>query len=853
MVEYRVDGVVAQTQPLLIHGDISAKGKGAKDHPLSGSAPQAWQAGDHVTIVLDVQRTIVRVEHPKGTWQRTPPRVARTPQGGHAPGGHGGRDRQRNGHGEQADNNRHQRRVAPRGATPHGRPGNATFLNPYALVPAPPRTGDAEEWGDHAGLGHDVLRSDLWSGTIPVTITTQSPLLLLDQGAADPTTGVPIRERGGRPILEWTAVKGMLRSYFEAVTNSRFSVVDSRHSDYVAMRQPASEALTMRVGYVTTLEADGSGKVVVNTEFAPQTYPDVPRAANPSNNPDLAPLEPMNPGVWVPRDRIAETGMIHGQEVEAWIHLLIHKAKEGKAKKDQPNKRGRGQRAFWYWQATDVAAPDHLPPRPSNRDPGGTSIQPESTVAVKVKGKLLIGGHSFRQKHDERLFVTKVFGPSPVTFAPDVVLPFTTEDSKRWHAIYDSYHQARNGNTLPNPQWGRHNTSHAAEKDLQKGQLLFVRVEENAGHRKLTGLFPVMIGRETFPSAPHDLLDDGHRPAATLAELSPADRLFGWARAEAGTGDRERSVDAYAGHVRCDDITCERDDAIERGTHPLWLSPLSSPKPEQFRFRLLSEKDEPIRKGAAKAPASGYSPDKRLGRAMYWPHKGLPEGYWAWPGKPDHETPKEVGYNRQPAGTGEQQRYREYLAPKNRKLNQRTNQQETVAIKKDVTKAIAGWVKPGTTFTATLRLDNVEPALLGALLWLLHHDEDFTLMLGGGKPLGFGAVRMQADLGSARLATGTSWRSSYRTWAGQPSYASEEELLTLITKADEALPRRCRDAVLAMGRGVPALPVHTPRLDQVPQAESYEWFVANERPRGRKWSNPAPDAPEPGLPYDPSA
>ncbi len=101
------------------------------------------------------------------------------------------------------------------------------FVNPYNFVPAPPPETDGP-LGQHAPAGHHRYHEERWNGRIEVEIETITPLLLPDAAKEDDNDGhktFPIR-RGpdDRPYLAPTALKGMLRSAYEAITNSRLSV-----------------------------------------------------------------------------------------------------------------------------------------------------------------------------------------------------------------------------------------------------------------------------------------------------------------------------------------------------------------------------------------------------------------------------------------------------------------------------------------------------------------------------------------------------------------------------------------------------------------------------------------------------
>ena len=98
------------------------------------------------------------------------------------------------------------------------------FHNPYTFVPTPPRPSNGFA-GDFdplkCGLDHASLKDDLWTGHIPIKLTTITPLVLLDAGGEDPASDT----HQTYDVLDYipeSSLRGMLRSTYEVVTNSRY-------------------------------------------------------------------------------------------------------------------------------------------------------------------------------------------------------------------------------------------------------------------------------------------------------------------------------------------------------------------------------------------------------------------------------------------------------------------------------------------------------------------------------------------------------------------------------------------------------------------------------------------------------
>jgi hypothetical protein len=245
-------------------------------------------------------------------------------------------------------------------------------------------------------------------------------------------------------------------------------------------------------------------------------------------------------------------------------------------------------------------------------------------------------------------------------------------------------------------------------------------------------------------------------------------------------------------------VHCETDDwRTDHRPDGVKLAPLSSPQPTQFRFYAASDRDgTPVDRGTQKQ--DGYRAGLR-GRKAYWYPNAAPDGYW---------TP----------GTGAVDgRHREWQAPQDAKPSQTSTHQ--------------GWVRAGTEFTVRLFADAVPGPELGPLIWLATQD-GCALRLGAGKPLGFGAVRVSIDWPATELRTGEALRGC---WLGldRPG-PSPREHVTALAAEFETLTTSNRLIALAVtawrkvSAGL-APPIHYPRTQNAPEAETYRWFAANEQ------------------------
>ncbi|MGE4056658.1 MAG: TIGR03986 family CRISPR-associated RAMP protein, partial [Vicinamibacterales bacterium] len=659
----------------------------------------------------------------------------------------GDRDRGRAGRGGDFQPGRQQGRQDRREEMPRRQPD---FHNPYNFVPAPPRNTSDPDLGDHRPVDQDAYLADRYSGCIRVRMTARTPLLVPDtenaQESANGHKTFPLRvDANGEPLIPASSVRGMLRSAYEAVTNSRFGRFSrEQHGDRLAFRMDAREGLRL----IPARVENGQIRLMTGTSSVSQD------GSLRQGDPQYA--------AWLGRywngqlDNRAtryRNGDLpaHGDVVDCWLERFQH------------HRWDRGQNRhvqdFQFWKVRSIVRHGETlgaAPGPSNalqqRD-GRSWHEPAGESLRQVHGWVCVTNANINRKHDERIFFQDVAG------APG---PFSVTDAHRhmWRELiqnyqsihrddlrrrdrngqaYDEYLGAEPGRTA----WSRHVYTEA-DRNLTDGTLCYVRL--SADQSEAEALFPVMIARELYSTAPLDLLDDSLRPAATIDQLSPADRVFGWVKVDADAGSRSRGERVAArGLLRVGPVRCESSttDAVEQFAAPgVPLAILSTPKPQQGRFYVArSPNGEAQRDGLSKQDA-GFSPGKGLRGRKVYPHQtSLPDGHWNDP---------TADRTQQPNGTpAHHQEYR----------RARKNGQEQ---RDDQNRSILGWVKAGAQFSFDLQVQNLSAVELGALLWLLELPADCFFRFGGGKPLGFGSVRLAIE--SCDLRTGGGLRGRYGAW-----------------------------------------------------------------------------------------
>jgi CRISPR-associated protein (TIGR03986 family) len=709
------------------------------------------------------------------------------------------------------------------------------FVNPYTFVPALPR-GELTEGPGASGLGdsaeagppsHARYTAGQWAGFVRVRLTTLSPLLLPD------TERVTFDDAGrktyqvrcgpdGLPLITGSSLKGALRSAYEAITASRFGVFRG-HGLPLAYRIPARQGIDVTPAVV---EDGGSGTRVFRLCLGDAAW-NAPSQG--TNVVQAAAWVPAYPRGGPPVTRVGGLAggaldRLHGLKVTARLRLYQYQSS-----------RPGGPR-FKVWRATHVADSAsalraYLSDPKTAWDDGKDRSRPTGSLTLIAgtpsrtdEGWLSITRHSIGAKHDERFFVCTSGDPT-AALEPAVHDVF-------WKAVLRAYDDAAE---YSNPASGtvrsRHVESTPKLRTLGPGTLVYVTTARTTGRPEVTGVHPVMIGRMPFATAPDRLLDPSVRPAQHPAELSAADRVFGWVPAKGkDTPSGQRTSSGYRGRLAVRQVRCMtpkwRPEEFPDGG--AILAPLSTPKPTQFRFYASPTSDgRPMPRRVDKA--AGYLKDGGLrGRKVYrWRQED--DAHW-----------------RPSAPTQTDDRHREYLVTGD--VDPKQNSRHL------------GWVRRGVVFEADLFVDGLSRTELGALLWLLGLGDRGVLRLGGGKPLGFGAVRADIDWAGTRLWDGAALAEGWRG-LDRPTQAPEDALGAL---AEEFEANATAHPVLAeavqafLAASTPvAHPVHYPRTTAEPDSKSYEWFVANEKDRNKQvtegWALPHVRDPEPRLPYLPPA
>ncbi|MGQ0838154.1 TIGR03986 family type III CRISPR-associated RAMP protein [Actinokineospora sp.] len=699
--------------------------------------------------------------------------------------------------------------------------GTDKFHNPYHFVPALDSDALDQRLGRHAPAGHDRLHHDRWTGRLAVTLTTVTPLLIPDAGTTAPnghrTFGTRVADVDGerRVYLPPTSIKGALRSVYEAVTNSRMGVFD--HPAPLGYRPDARSGLNVHPVLVR-LTADGKPAAAMACLWLDY--------GNDSAMIKGAAL-PMYRG---PACRYPDgTVPVHGDKASAWVELVEH----------------LGRASYRYWRVVSIwrSGADTDQARPADlgaASRGSANHQPLGPGAL-LRGFVHRTNANITGKHDERLFPVECVHADPgVQTNPRTQLRMDDAGTRYRDLIadYRAQHLTERRNDISSRRKPDGSTAKPWETYQSANKTVFawsrhlydapgvpgqgtdvLRPDSWVSCYALregdliTELLPVLISRRLHANSPAELLPDGIAPAESLAELSPADRVFGWVRQSTRDDDAEDAPDtAWRGALRIGPVHGPlAADAVEHLGDGIPLEILSAPKPSQGRFYTAARDNNgvptPLERRAGK---ESFFADHRVvrGRKVY-PHQRAAEqvDYWNT--------------------TAQDREFR-------RGGDTRDDQNRTMTT----------WVRVEQEFTFTIDLRNVSDLELGALLWILDPDQfgrpnnPGRHRIGGGKPLGFGSVELRLAESGHDLRRGTDWCDDFRTlgqtapdtetrWRALP--ATFETVLTA-TPAGRALCAAIRAAAVGYDD---KHPVHYPRLtpSKDPNGENYRWFVENEKNR----------------------
>lgn len=444
-----------------------------------------------------------------------------------------------------------------------------------------------------------------------------------------------------------------------------------------------------------------------------------------------------------------------------------------------------------------------------------------------VEGIVHWTGSSIRGKKYERFFITDVL-KSTSNHLENILAknPKNTVkvSIKGWDDLIHSYRMAAEEFGKTNDGTGARPGTYADPKyaknwELQPGRTAWF-------DQKTRKLSPSMVGRTLFDTSPWELIKDtSHRPATTLDELSAADRVFGWVpRENISTTAHRAQLDV--GSVQYHSCT-NGSNPVVRFSPPLDLAVLNGGKTNSAGFYATNS----YRRGSSLRGRKFYVAQRRHFAGENY---GESDTYW----DPSQTLP-------------DPKIRREYL------LSETSDAQDRPA----AATSIRSWVNHGTTFRCQLQLHNMEYNDAAALLWLLDLSNNTVgfsdvpegtqpvLLLGLGKPLGFGATTCRIIAADIQTEQDISWRYSKdsllhpRPLQTSPTGANstsapqvaelKQHFMNIFngSNADPSIRQAVREFYL-MSIGFDAKsPVHYPRKSPTSKGKQYEWWQRSRRPK----------------------
>ena len=670
------------------------------------------------------------------------------------------------------------------------------FLNPYNFVRplTASRPNAAPQLGRLTPPPHD--RYVELTGKIKCRVRADTLLFISDSHAIETKT---VRERGrdkehplyrffeyeGQPALPASGLRGMLRSVFEAATNSCFSVFAGHKR--LSYHLPPDEALKLVPARVIHENGEwyldilnGTTPVVVGQKPQGHQYAAWVKQYTPlwsSRTHDRKPNSHYST-----RNHIPLGGFEHGDECQALIEEVDHPL-----------------RPFRFWNVVKIAPPDAPP------------LNPCGSHQQLVTGYLCITNQNIENKHDERLFF--YVGSKPVR------IPLSDRVRRHYRQLIEDYQERHSADvekrrkryeknpSIPPPDQPEGKTPAFSrfildprETKLKHGALVYVMLDRVGQAERAKFIVPVSVPRVGYEQTVGNRLDPDSSFEESLLHkcrdyehLCPACRVFGWVY---GTGDPEEpKLDAderaaYAGRVRLTHAM-PADGKVHQYDEDLTLAILSSPKPTTTRFYLCPTDGRPRDRIEDNQVDYSKKACQRLrGRKFYRHH-------------------------------GEQLNEQEFTSPSGKQSDQN--------------RTVKGVVKPGSVFEFSLEFENLSEVELGALLWAIELD-GWHHRLGLGKSLGFGSVTIKV----VEMETLDFVQRYERFKSGWANKVDQDTYVEIFQKAMKARYSgnfydldNIRD-LKALLAEPPDLPIHYPRstLQPQPGGKNYEWFVGNKRKGG---------------------
>lgn len=664
--------------------------------------------------------------------------------------------------------------------TPGVRSGEYRFLNPYNFVrsPGPPRRLPSDAGAELLGRCPPPPH-DRWvglTGTITCELEAVTPLFISDPASyygnkkdeeADHRT-YRFFQYDGHDVIPATSLRGSVRSVFEAVTNSCYSVFTGERLSYRLEPGVAATLVPARV----EKKPDGTWHLRLLPGFAPLNPGDRPRALYAATVRRYDPVEPprsSRSGSRPPR-KIDLKGLRHGELCYARVEK-------------------RGIFTYVYELA---------------RTASELAVNKRDTEEI-VQGWLCINNQNIEPKSKERVFFRDGHNSSePVFVDLDPKVARAYEDLiKDYQTRHEDEVRARRQRGQPVDRLGGAGRGATLafsryiydQQDLKlnDGTLVYARLRRDKSDIVVDSIAPAAVPRVSYHHSVDDLLPSHLRPCSDYDALCPACRSFGWVYALAkGEKIPQDKPVAYAGRLRFSHAVLTPDG--DKGTlEDITLAILSSPKPTTTRFYLRPRVGQP-RSGMSDADA-GYDGDNVLrGRKFYRHHGTANSG--------EYERATVEGFD----GKDDQNRTVRGARKPGNKFTFTVDFENLALVEfgallwslelEGKGYHRLGFAKPLGFGSARIRVT--------ALEWMSPSER-------------YGELEATGDVPDA-LSHKASWIEKFK-----------DSMSALYRQPFDTLPN-VRDLAALLGEP-PALSIHYPRVDATPSPEgkNFEWFVGNKR------------------------
>ncbi len=439
------------------------------------------------------------------------------------------------------------------------------------------------------------------TGRITCKVEAVTPLFISDSHAVREENGhktYRFFQYESQPALPASSLRGMVRSVFEAVTNSCFEVFDTHALSY---RLPSNQSPLL---VPTRVERHGEKwQLRLLTGTTPLQIGKPPKgvqyAAWYASYWPLKPSKTLQDGhsLFIKRTRrqaYNPDGVAHGEECYALLQLFQH-----------PHPR------IQFWDVLEIR-------RERSALPADQRIE---------RGWLCVTNQNVEPKHSERFFFranNNHIGPELIDLPEDVLKAFENliKDYQERHREEVQSRQ-RKGQDPGKPAGDKPGLSRfiyrTEEKSFKEGELVYAMLEGKEDNPRVKFLMPVSVSRVSYLHSVGELLPDFLHRCKDYNNLCPACRVFSWVHdSEEETGIYERT--SYAGRVRFSHGIIAGNYEIE---NEITLAILSTPKPTTTSFYLLNSKGQPD-------PMVTYDTgDARLRGRKFYRHQGeaRPEEY----------------------------------------------------------------------------------------------------------------------------------------------------------------------------------------------------------------------------------